>query len=88
MALASEHKGKGDVRWMIQPPASRILNGHEWDGSDFVGGGDPAIVTRRVIDWLLAAHSGPFLAKPCRVDVSKMNADQQRWLKRAVKPLN
>lgn len=71
----------------VQPPRERgpnIIEGHLWDGSDFISGGwmfaGRGIVTRRVIDWLLSIHATPFVAEPVAVDTSKMTSDQLQRL--------
>lgn len=63
-----------------------IIEGYQWDGSDFITGGwmfsGHGIVTRRVVDWLLSIHVTPFIAEPVVVDVSQMSAAQLKELAR------
>jgi len=58
-----------------------VLEGHLWDGSDFFS--HMRVVTKRVVNWLLAIHAVPFIATPIPVDISKMSDVQLAWLEEA-----
>ncbi len=68
-----EHGGANDPRFVAIAVSdqSMILEGHKWDGNDFITGPDQGFVTRRAVEWLLSTDAAPFLAKPCRVNVAK-----------------
>lgn len=51
-----------------------------WDGSDFTSMGDAVIVTRRVIDWLLASRGGPWMALPLRCELARVRPEQHEAL--------
>ncbi|MHC4181422.1 MAG: hypothetical protein ACYSWU_28315, partial [Planctomycetota bacterium] len=56
-----------------------ILEGEKWDGSDFISG-DQGSLSKPAVDWLLGAGAAPFVASPCRMDVSSMKAEQRHRL--------
>lgn len=87
---------KGTLIWEDTPEARRgILQGEDWDGSDFVQIGvgcgpefglhedDKHIITKRALDWLLARRAMPLWAQPIPVDVSRMSEDQRKRLESA-----
>lgn len=65
-----------------QPP---ILNGKDWDGSDFIQGRyrNECYITKRALDWMLSVHAAPFFAVPVLIDVDGMSAQQMKWLEQA-----
>lgn len=72
--------GKGIIRVPAYVDGDTIMEGHLWDGSDFISGGwrfsGRGIVTRRVIDGLASIHASPLIAVPVRIDVSRMSRSQ------------
>ena len=69
-----------DPHFLVTPRSDEglIIDGKNWDGNDFVrlGSANEMLVTRRVVDWLLSTKSVPFIADPCRLDITGM-ADSQ-----------
>jgi len=73
-----------------------ILEGEDWDGSDFIQIGcgwphgpfadDRHIITKRALDWLVARHAAPLWAQPVPVDVSRMTDAQREKLEQATQP--
>ena len=88
-ATAEEHNGVKDPRIKIQPGTLRqtIVELSEWDGSDFVGASSFGVVTKRVVDFLLAYGAEPFVAIPIPANVQ--NASERKWklLNRARRPV-
>jgi hypothetical protein len=85
--LREQHK-EGDKELILEPLENRslvILEGAQWDGSDFINGryGWEYFVTKRAVDWFLSVHAAPFVAIPAFVNVEGMNEQQQQWLKEA-----
>ena len=71
-----------------QRPA--VIDGHNWDGSDFVFGSVEVgtvthLVTRRTVDWLAGRHAFPFAARPAVVDASRMTTEQLDALDNALR---
>lgn len=77
-------RARSDPRFLAEgyPDEGLILEGRGWDGSDFIRGHDQGFVSKRVVDWIFDEKAGPFIAKPCRVDVSGMSADELAALDR------
>ena len=69
------------------PVEGPILNGSTWSGDDACRWGGALIVTRRVVDWLVSLHVGPFIALPIQVWTDGMSKQQREWLERAKTPL-
>ena len=88
MWIVEKNKKNDDLYLVIQSWKSSlpsIIDGHRWDGSDFVYNGieqglHSPIVTKRVIDWLLNRHAAPFFARPMLVAVDKMTGEQRARL--------
>lgn len=67
-----------------------ILWGKTWEGSDFskLSYSGPTVITKRVLDWLLHVEAKPFCARPIKVCIDGMTAQQLEWLDRAVDPVS
>lgn len=83
---ARAHKGADDRRLRLSPIPREgpILEGKDWDGSDFLR---DSFITKRALDWLLSVHAAPFVARPARVCIDGMTDKQKKWLEAATKPL-
>ncbi|NOX53928.1 MAG: hypothetical protein GXP27_05710 [Planctomycetes bacterium] len=83
---AQDHGGSGDRRLRVAPlpESGPILEGKDWDGSDFVY---HSIITKRARDWLLSVHAAPIAIGPARVCIDGMSDEQLQWLEEAQKPL-
>lgn len=75
----AKHGGASDIRFKRDRPVA-IWEGHRWTGSDFMGRG-PIAVSERVVQWLLATHAYPFVARPLQFDITGMTREQIRILK-------
>lgn len=75
---AKLHEGENDFRYPVRKRdnLNHILDGHRWDGSDFIGGGYSNFISKRVLDWLLATHAAPFYAHPIRFCTDGMTDEQ------------
>lgn len=78
-------RGPDDLRHFSSgiPKAGRIVEGHLWDGSDFLHDGSKMIASRRAIDWLLSVHASPFIARPRRVNIRDAKPEQRQRLEAA-----
>lgn len=72
----------GDKRFTVragrlrgEPLKRSIVDAVRWDGSDVMPGTYEAIVSRRVVDFLVGAHVGPLIARPVKVNID--GASQQ-----------
>ncbi|MEZ6128179.1 MAG: hypothetical protein R3C59_05835 [Planctomycetaceae bacterium] len=82
--VAAKNKKAGDKYLVMSPLASlrpSIIEGHRWDGSDFIYGGldighYAPIVTKRVLEWMLSRHTMSFFARPVNIATEKMNPEQ------------
>jgi hypothetical protein len=85
VVLEEKHEGSGDKRFTTVgiPREGWIVDGIQWDGSDFVAGLNQSLITGRVLDWLVAVGAVPFMAFPCFVDVSGCDAVQLKRLAEA-----
>ena len=66
----------GDKRFTVragrrrgEPLKRSIVDAVRCDGSDVMPGTYEAIVSRRVVDFLVGAHVGPLIARPVRVNI-------------------
>lgn len=77
-----DHGGDDDPRFSLTPRPENglIIEGRDWDGSEFLSGGDKVIVTKSAVDWLLKLQDVSFVATPCRVDVTGMSDSQRKAL--------
>jgi len=74
----------------MQAPNERgpeIVDGREWDGSDFVGGGW-RFVTKRVVHWFKKQQIGPFIAAPALFDLTGLTDKQREQVQRAKQLIN
>jgi hypothetical protein len=87
---AAQKNIKPGDKYLIIPPLEtfrpHIIEGHKWDGSDFLYGGVEVgffapIVSKRVIDFLQSRHSTSFLARPVDIAVDRMTPEQLKRLK-------
>ncbi|MBN69942.1 MAG: hypothetical protein CME32_11780 [Gimesia sp.] len=89
------HKGPNDKRLKFSPVTQRrfqIMEGHKWDGADFIYGGGfsstyPNIVSKRALDWLLSVHAVHFCARPIQVCIDSMTDQQLEKLEYVQKPV-
>ena len=82
--------GEEGLQWLIPPlpvPRRTIIDLKYWDGRDvFQGmGHEMTLVTRRVVDFLLEVHAGPFMAEPLLADVRECSDEILRQMERARK---
>lgn len=82
-----EHGGPADLRIkkMPFPDASPILNAKAWDGSDFIlGRGRLGFMTKRAVQWMLDVGASPFVAMPCRANVTALSVDELKRIEKAL----
>lgn len=84
LVFMHERSGPDDPRIVSIPTKRWILDGRNWDGSDFMDGN---IITKRALDYLLSIHAAPFRAEPMLVDLRGCNAAQLKRLEDARKPI-
>jgi hypothetical protein len=74
----SDHGGPGDKRFTTEGAPARgfVIEGDKWGGSDVMAAPDQAIVTGRFLRFALRCDAGPFVARPCLVDVSRCDSRQ------------
>lgn len=72
----SRYEGDGDKRLLIEPARHNrnILEGHRWDGADFVGSHGAVYFSKRALDWMMRIHAGPLVGIPARFCIDGMNA--------------
>jgi hypothetical protein len=74
----SLHGGTGDERFTTEgaPANGWLIEGDKWEGGDAMAGPNQAIVTGRFLSFALQCDAGPFVAKPCLVDISRCSRRQ------------
>ena len=83
--VSKKHGGVGDKRFIITggPPEGWVIEGNEWDGSDFISMPThicPFIISGRALDFLISVKAFPFVAKPCFVDVSGCDEEKRKTI--------
>lgn len=89
------HDGRSDKRLKFSPAAQRetkIIEGSQWDGADFIFGGghtstNPEIISKRALDWLISIHAAPFCARPVQFCIDGMTDQQLQQLEIVQKPI-
>jgi hypothetical protein len=70
----------GSEPFMAEPyhDGDAIIEADAWDGCDFIVGKIWPIVTKRVVRWLLRHDFAPFVAKPCAVNVERVDDSHRK----------
>ena len=64
----ARYQGDGDKRLLIEPFSRNggILEGHRWDGSDFITSHHHIYLSKRAFEWMMRIHVGPLIGIPAR----------------------
>lgn len=85
-ATPASFSGAEDKRLLIEPPGCNggILEGHRWDGTDFVGSHDHIYFSRRAFEWMTTRHVGPLLGMPARFCTDGVDAECQKAIDKVI----